>query len=93
MWQEILTCLLSYVRDIIIYKETGMDELIINLDKIDYIKKLTEVFSYNKLSSIIDIVNNTKSNLESNVNASMAYHIMLLNMKETKSSSYHNSLG
>lgn len=85
MWQEILTCLLSYVRDIIIYKETGMDELIINLDKIDYIKKLTEVFSYNKLSSIIDIVNNTKSNLESNVNASMVYHIMLLNIKKTNS--------
>lgn len=84
MWQEVLTCLLSYIRDIMIYKETGMDKLIINLDKINYIKKLAEVFSYNKLNSIIDIVNNTKSNLESNVNAAMTYHIMLLNMRETK---------
>lgn len=84
MWQEVLTCLLSYIRDIIVYKETGISEFIINLDKIFYIKKLAEVFSYNKLNSIIDIINNTKNNLESNVNASMAYHIMLLNIKEAK---------
>ena len=84
MWQEVLTCLLSYIRDIMIYKETGTEKLIINLDKVYYIKKLAEVFSYKKLNSIIDIVNSTKSNLESNVNASMVYHIMLLNMRETK---------
>lgn len=84
MWQEVLTCLLSYVRDIMIYKETGTDKFIINLDKIYYLKKLAEVFSYKKLNSIIDIVNNAKSNLESNVNAAMTYHIMLLNMRETK---------
>lgn len=84
IWQEVLTCLLSYVRDIMIYKETGMDKLTINLDKIEYIKKLAEVFSYKKLNSIIDIVNNTKSNLESNVNAAMTYHIMLLKISEKK---------
>ncbi|AOZ73675.1 DNA polymerase III subunit delta' [Clostridium pasteurianum] len=84
MWQEVLTCLLSYIRDIIVYKETGISKFIINLDKILYIKKLAEVFSYNKLNSIIDIINNAKSNLESNVNVSMTYHIMLLNMKEAK---------
>ncbi|MDF2504237.1 DNA polymerase III subunit delta' [Clostridium sp.] len=84
IWQEVLTCLLSYVRDIMIYKETGMDELTINLDKIEYIKKLAEVFSYKKLNSIIDIVNNTKSNLESNVNAAMTYHIMLLKIYKKK---------
>lgn len=84
MWEEVLTCMISYIRDIIIYKETGNDDLIINLDKILCVKKLAEVFSYNKLNSIIDIINNTKNNLENNVNTSMTYHVMLLNLRGIK---------
>jgi len=82
IWQEVLTCILSYVRDIIIYKEVGKDDLIINVDKLDSIKELAETFSYKKLNNIIDIVNDTKNNLQSNVNAASAYHIMLVKIQE-----------
>lgn len=81
-WQEVLTCILSYVRDIMVYKDIGNEEYIINLDKIIDIKKIAEIFSYKKLNKIIDIVNNTKNNLQSNVNAAMAYRIMLLKIQE-----------
>lgn len=81
-WQEVLTCILSYVRDIMIYKEIGNEDFIINFDKIKDIKKLAQTFSYKKLNNIIDIVNNTKNNLQSNVNAAMVYHIMLLKIQE-----------
>lgn len=81
-WQEVLTCILSYVRDIMVYKEVGNEDYIINLDKIKFIKQLAQTFSYKKLNNIIDIVNNTKSNLQSNVNAAMVYHIMLLKIQE-----------
>jgi len=52
------------------------------LDKIKAIKQLAETFSYKKLNNVIDIVNNTKNNLQSNVNAAMVYHIMLLKIQE-----------
>ncbi len=40
-WQEVLACILSYVRDIMIYKEVGNEDYIINLDKINDLKKIS----------------------------------------------------
>lgn len=82
LWQEVLTSILSYARDIIIYKEVGKDSLIMNVDKVNLIKQLAETFSYRKLNNIIDIVNDTKNNFKSNVNAASAYHIMLVKIQE-----------
>ncbi|MDD3224762.1 MAG: DNA polymerase III subunit delta' [Clostridium sp.] len=81
-WREILTCFLSYIRDIMVYKEVGSSGVIINLDKMKYITELSQKFSYRKLNSIIDIINYTKNNLQNNVNAAMVYHIMLLKIQE-----------
>jgi DNA polymerase-3 subunit delta' len=81
-WKEVLICLFSYVRDVMIYKETGNGEMIINLDKINDIKQLAGEFSFKRLNNIINIINKTRVNLESNVNGAMVYHIMLLKMKE-----------
>lgn len=84
VWQDVLECFISYIRDIIIYKETGTDRFIINLDKLKFIKELASVFSYKKLNSMIDIINDTRTNFQSNVNANMLYHIMLIKMQETE---------
>ena len=81
-WKEVLICLFSYVRDVMIYKETGNGEMIINLDKINDIKQLAGEFSFKRLNNIINIINKTRVNLESNVNGAMVYHIMLLKIKE-----------
>jgi DNA polymerase-3 subunit delta' len=77
-WQEVLTWILSYIRDIMVYKETGKEDIIINLDKINIIKDMSSIFSFNRLSAIIDIVNESRQRLESNVNTSLTFSTMLI---------------
>lgn len=81
-WKEILTWFLSYIRDVLIYKETGNNKLIINIDKMDNIRRLSEIFSFNQLNDIIDIIKDTRLKLESNVNAALVFDTMLLKMQE-----------
>lgn len=77
-WAEVLTWIISYVRDIMVYKETGVEELVVNLDKLDAIKDTATMFSFNNLNDIIDIVNETRKRLERNVNTSLTFESMLL---------------
>lgn len=81
-WQEMLTWFLAYVRDVIIYKETGNKDLLINLDKFDTIKYIAEMFSFNQLNGIINIIKETRVSLESNVNTSLVFSSMLMKLKE-----------
>jgi DNA polymerase III subunit delta' len=81
-WEEILSMLLLFVRDIMLYKDAGTEELIINKDKLDEIKEVSGMFSFSKLNAIIDVINYTRSNLNSNVSAGLTYDIMLLKMLE-----------
>lgn len=81
-WQEVLTYFLSYIRDTLIYKETGNKELIINIDKIDEIKDIAEMFSFNKLNGIINIIKDTRSKLERNVNTTLVFDSMLVKIQE-----------
>ena len=82
IWRDVLICFLYYIRDIIVYKETRDEALVINRDKALDIKELTDVFSFNKLSGMIEVVNDTAQNLEKNVNIALAIDSMLLNMQE-----------
>lgn len=82
-WQEVLTWLLSYIRDIMVYKETGKEEFIANLDKIDKIKDAASMFSFNRLNDIIEVVNETRQRLERNVNTSLTFNSMLLKFLDT----------
>lgn len=77
-WQEVLTWFLSYIRDVLIYKETGKEELIVNLDKLPIIKDIASMFSFSRLNDIIVIVNETRQKLERNVNYSLTFNSMLL---------------
>lgn len=82
-WQEVLTWFLSYIRDVFVYKETGNDELLINIDKIDGIKAISQAFSFSRLNSIIDIIRATRQKLDRNVNPGLVFDFMLLKMQET----------
>jgi len=82
IWRDILICFLYYIRDLIVYKETRDETLTINRDKILNIKELADVFSFNKLSGMIEVVNDTAQNLDKNVNIALAIDSMLLNMQE-----------
>ena len=81
-WQEVFTCFLTYIRDAMIYKETGKEELIINIDKYNFIQKISETFSYNKLGSIIEIIKDCRQKLNCNVNNALVFDYMLLKMQE-----------
>lgn len=81
-WEETLTWFLSYIRDALIYKETGNNIIIVNIDKMDDIKGISEIFSFTQLNDIIDIIKDTRLKLESNVNAALVFDSMLLKMQE-----------
>jgi DNA polymerase-3 subunit delta' len=81
-WAEVYTWFLSYIRDMLIYKETGDIDDIINIDKIQQIKHLSEIFSFNSLSDIIDIVKDSRMKLERNVNSALAFDSLLIKMRE-----------
>ncbi len=81
-WQEVLTYMLAYIRDVFIYKETSNKNLIINIDKIEDIKDMSEMFSFNKLNGIINIIKETRIKMEKNVNSILVFDSMLLKMQE-----------
>lgn len=81
-YEEILNIFLLYIRDIIMYKELGNDNYILNRDKIHEIKELSNMLSFKTLDLMINVINETRYNLDSNVSASMTFDVMLLNMLE-----------
>lgn len=81
-WEEVLTCMLSYIRDVFVYKETGNSDLIINMDKFEELKAIGEMFSFNKLNAIINIIENTREKLDRNVNSTLVFDSMLMKMRE-----------
>jgi DNA polymerase-3 subunit delta' len=81
-WDEVFTWFLSYIRDAVLYKETGGTYGIINMDKINSIKHLSEIFSFNSLSDIIEVVKDSRKKLERNVNAALVFDSLLIKMQE-----------
>ena len=81
-FDELFTCILSYVRDALVYKETGRKELLLNIDKLSIIRDISEKFSFIKLSKIIDIVNSAKNKSNTNVNFTLVCDSMLIKMQE-----------
>jgi DNA polymerase-3 subunit delta' len=80
---EVLGILLHYIRDIMIYKDVGKEELIANKDKIEEIKEGASLFSFNRLNNIINLIHETRENLNSNTNVALTYEVMLLRMLES----------
>ena len=70
------------IRDVIIYKEIGDEDLLINSDKTSEIKDLANIFSSSKLNDMIRIVEETRNTLKNNVNSSLAFITMVLRMQE-----------
>jgi len=82
MEEDILDVIITIIRDIIIYKEVGDEEIIINIDKISDIKDLVNIFSLSKLNGMIKVVDDTRKTLKNNVNSSLAFITMVLRMQE-----------
>lgn len=81
-WEEILTYILSYLRDSLLFKETGDEELLLNVDKKEFIKDISEKYSYINLDKMVSIINDTRDKLNRNINSTLVFDAMLIKMQE-----------
>jgi DNA polymerase-3 subunit delta' len=80
--EEVFTIIISFVRDIIIYKELQDVTYIINRDKLEDIKDLSNMMAYKKLRGIIGVIDDTRINLRSNTNPQMTFNVMMISLLE-----------
>ncbi|KNF09826.1 DNA polymerase III subunit gamma/tau [Gottschalkia purinilytica] len=80
--EDILDMMLMWFRDMLIYKEAGNSEYIINMDKIDIISKHCKSLSQEKIHDIIETIIKTKDSISSRVNYQLAIEVMLLSIQE-----------
>lgn len=80
--EEILDFMISWYRDLLVYKETENMDLIINIDKQEEIAFGARRIDINKIRDIIFIIQKSKNNLKSNVQFHLNIEVMLLNIQE-----------
>lgn len=79
---ELLDILLSYIRDIMLFKELNDSKLIVNFDKVDKIKNISIGISYKKLNSMLEYITEARINFSSNTNYSMTIGVLLMGFAE-----------
>ena len=79
---NVLDLLINYFRDIMMVKENVDSSMIINLDRLVFIKNMSTKITYSQLSKIIDIIEETKNKLRSNCNFNISIQVMTLNIYE-----------
>jgi DNA polymerase-3 subunit delta' len=79
---ELLDILLSYIRDIMLFKELNDSELIVNFDKVEKLKNISIGISYKKLNSMLEYITEARINFNSNTNYSMTMGVLLMGFAE-----------
>jgi DNA polymerase-3 subunit delta' len=79
---ELLDILLSYIRDIMLFKELSDSELIVNFDKAEKLKSISIGISYKKLNSMLEYITEARINFNSNTNYSMTMGVLLMGFAE-----------
>ena len=79
---NVLDLLVNYFRDIMMVKENVDSSMIINLDRLVFIKNMSTKITYSQLSKIIDIIEDIKNKLRSNCNFNISIQVMTLNIYE-----------
>jgi DNA polymerase-3 subunit delta' len=72
--------MLTWFRDLLIYKNTDRNELIINNDKKNVLREQAFKLSNRKIHDIIDNILETEDNIKSNVNIKISIELLLLNI-------------
>lgn len=75
--------LLSWYRDIILYNQ-GYNKAIVNIDYLDMIKKEKEIYSIEKLISIIELINTIYGYISKNVRKDLALEVLLFKLRAKK---------
>ncbi|KXZ40637.1 DNA polymerase-3 subunit delta' [Alkalithermobacter thermoalcaliphilus JW-YL-7 = DSM 7308] len=79
---NILDIMMAYFRDSLIVKEEGDEQIIINLDQIDFVKDLSRKLTYFQICKVIDIIDKTSKYIKSNCNFNLSLEVMALNIQE-----------
>lgn len=79
---NVLDLLINYFRDIMMVKENVDNSMIINLDRLIFVKNMSNKTTYSQLSKIIDIIEEIKNKLRSNCNFNISIQVMTLNIYE-----------
>lgn len=79
---NILDVMMSFFRDMLIYKECGDKGLIINLDKENIIQREYSKYTTDSLYNIIDCIKKTAGSMKYNINFQLAIEAMLLKLQE-----------
>lgn len=79
---DILDFFTIWFRDLLLLMETGEDRYLLNIDKIDNLKIHVNMASYKTIVKSIDTIEETRKNIEKNVNFSLSIETMLLNLQE-----------
>lgn len=79
---EFLDILILFIRDIMVFKELNKIDLIINVDKADKIKQISRGITYKKLDSMLEYIEEARTNFNSNTNYSMTISVLLMGFAE-----------
>lgn len=82
---EIMDMITSYFRDILVLKKTGIEDNIINRDKIRTIKTQIGILSSSQIYDIVKRVEGAKLDIERNVNYQLVVELLLLKINEFSS--------
>ena len=73
---DAMEVLLNFYRDILVYKFTHDEELIINIDRIDDISDFAKGLTIEKLQKNIESINEAKESLEANCNGKLVIRVL-----------------
>lgn len=79
---ELMDMMLDYFRDIILLKEGISKEMIVNIDKINFLEIIGNEITYSQLSRIIGIIEESKKKANSNCNFNINMQVLFLNIYE-----------
>ncbi|MCL6472309.1 MAG: DNA polymerase III subunit delta' [Firmicutes bacterium] len=81
-FEEILGIMVSWFRDIILLKETGREDLLLNKDYILAVKETVELLTSQDIYRCLQIIEETKQYLRFNVNMQLAFETMLFKIHD-----------
>lgn len=84
---EMLDIMVSWFRDLLVLQKTGDGRYLINRDKARTLKTQTGILSISQIYDIVKRVEDTKLDLNKNVNYQLAIELLLLKIQELSSGS------
>jgi len=78
----VLDIMMTFFRDLLIYKKTGDEKMLINSDKKGIILNNVDKFTLKRLGESIELIENTKRILQQNANFQLSMEVMLMKLQE-----------